>query len=401
MTEIDTSVFYCFRCGNRVKRAEGNCWYCGAPNRRSVRPPRHCPFCGESIAQKAVKCPHCAEFLDGRARPTPVAPSGPPQQITFVIDKAVIQADKPLMLKGGGQIPPGLANLLSDQTVRAIQSNQPGLIDQEGVRALPMPRAAAQAAASLPEAIEQETEPADTLPAPGKGPAVGKGPAAPKGKAPFPESVRRGGTDLVRPDSTAPVVSSGKERALSLAKAGGTALAKAGGSALAKLTDRLMGAMESPTAPPPTAAPTAATEAGPLDAEEVQLYRTCTVCGNELLADDNYCFHCGVVQRKIEKSGKPPMRVGGNTFPIFVLCVLLLAGMVYLALFGDRFKSFNLFGRPIRDVLQAAFSGFTFLLLAAAFFIRRTSVNQIAVLVFLVIWGLVSLVALIQSSFFS
>jgi len=395
MTEIDTSVFYCYRCGNRVKRAEGNCWYCGAPNRRSVRPPRHCPFCGERIAQKAVKCPHCAEFLDGRARPTPVTPSGPPQQITFVIDKAVIQADKPLMLEGGGQIPPGLANLLSDQTVRAIQSNQPGLIDQEGVRALPMPRAAAQAAASLPEAIEQETEPADALPAPGKGPAAGKG------KAPFPESVRRGGTDLVRPDSTAPVVASGKERALSLAKAGGTALAKAGGSALAKLTDRLMGAMESPTAPPPTAAPTAATEAGPLDAEEVHLYRICTVCGNEVLADDNYCFHCGAVQRKIEKSGKPPMRVAGNTFPIFVLCVLLLGGMVYLALFGDRFKSFDLFGRPIRDVLQAAFSGFTFLLLVAAFFIRRTTPNQIAVIVFLAIWGLVSLAALIQSSFFS
>ena len=77
MTEIDTSVFYCYRCGNRVKRAEGNCWYCGAANRRSVRPPRHCPFCGERIAQKAVKCPHCAEFLDGRARPAPVAPSAP------------------------------------------------------------------------------------------------------------------------------------------------------------------------------------------------------------------------------------------------------------------------------------------------------------------------------------
>jgi predicted nucleic acid-binding Zn ribbon protein len=393
MTEIDTSVFYCYRCGNRVKRAEGNCWYCGAPNRRSVRPPRHCPFCGLEITQKAVKCPHCAEFLDGRARPAQVVPSGPPQHITFVIDKAVIQADKPLMLEGGGRIPPGLANLLSDQTVRAIQSNQPGLIDQEGVRALPMPRAAAQAAASLPEAIEQETEPANALPAPGKGPAAGEG------KAPFPASVRRGGTDLVRPESTAPVVSSGKERALSLAKAGGTALAKAGGSALAKLTDRLMGAMESPTAPPPTAVPTA--EAGPLDAEEVQLYRICTVCGNEVLADDNYCFHCGVVQRKIEKSGKPPMRVAGNTFPIFLLCVLLLGGMVYLALFGDRFKSFGLFGRPIRDVLQAAFSGFTFLLLAAAFFIRRTTPNQIAVIVFLVIWGLVSLAALIQSSFFS
>ena len=43
------------------------------PARQSVPPPpqkqtRACPFCGEEILTSAIKCKHCGEFLDGKAK---------------------------------------------------------------------------------------------------------------------------------------------------------------------------------------------------------------------------------------------------------------------------------------------------------------------------------------------
>ena len=138
MSEIGPETFYCFSCGKRVKRESPTeqCWYCGAPTRRAIRPPRHCAFCDQPISHKAVKCRHCGEFLDGRP-----GAGGAPTQITFVIDKAIFQGDAPVTLAPGQPLPEHVAAHLTDRTREAIRDAAPALIDQPGVRALPAPDA--------------------------------------------------------------------------------------------------------------------------------------------------------------------------------------------------------------------------------------------------------------------
>jgi TM2 domain-containing membrane protein YozV len=52
---------------------------------------RSCPFCGEDIAQTAIKCKHCGEFLDGRPRhhPAPVAVA-PAPSVNVVVNQTMV-----------------------------------------------------------------------------------------------------------------------------------------------------------------------------------------------------------------------------------------------------------------------------------------------------------------------
>ncbi len=75
-------------CGNAMefsRSKEGHrvtCPNCSAVNVvgagvKILQSDRSCPFCAEPIQMAAVKCRHCGEFVDGRARVAP--PAGAPK----------------------------------------------------------------------------------------------------------------------------------------------------------------------------------------------------------------------------------------------------------------------------------------------------------------------------------
>jgi hypothetical protein len=365
-------VLYCYRCGKHVKRDGGKCWYCSAPTRRVIRPPRKCPFCDEEIGAKAIKCPHCGEFLDGRERTGAQTERTGPAQVVYVIDKAIIQGEKPLLLQGGGQVPPQVARMLSDQTVEAIRSNNPALIDQPGVKALPAP-------ANSP--IDIDAEEVSALPGARRAESMGEpGTAshAPPSEASHrkePDSGRQADRDLPvrRQETLAPAplpeaASATQQITRALVRGAGYALAKAGHWAYEALQSR-------------------AGEAEVIsDAEESDPYLICTFCHTEVLKADNYCFHCGVLLRggaarpdiKIEEPRKP-------TGAILIIAAFLTGAFVYLRKFAGPLPGFE-FGAPLT-------AGLALLLLVAAFFRRRTSANQISVIVLVALWLIAAIFA--------
>jgi hypothetical protein len=303
--QTQTEVLYCYRCGKRVKRnaMSGGCWYCSAPIRRHVRPPRKCPFCSQHIAHDAIKCHHCGEFLDGRPGN---ADGGAPRQITFVIDKAVIQGDQPLMLQGGGDMPENVARLLTQRTVEAIRSGEPSLIDQEGVKALPAPEGG-------------------------------------------------GGAMVPAEYSLAPV----DRRALA-----------------------------------PVSGPALDLEASPTDLltttnDDEGKYRQCKTCETEILVEDNYCFHCGGLQRK-EAAGprRMPNLADPSNAPYLLLSLFFMAVFLYLGREVETL-TFRDMAYPTAYAVWGLAS-VSLLLIGGAFIRRKTLVHRALTLVVFLLW-LVSL----------
>lgn len=273
-----TPATFCYQCGKRVGKQTETCWFCGAPTRRWIRRPKHCQFCGEPVRAEAVKCRHCGEFLDGRPRPEAAVQ----RQIVFVVDRNLIpgmQVSSDFRLVGGEPVPPQFARALDAQTVRAIESGQPALIAQAGVRALPAPAPG---------------EPLDVEPL---------GPASSSARAlPAP-----GGHDPANLPALRP--------------AGAPARAESGG--LGKALVKAGGALVRRALAPAPKKPQPAPAAGPQDQ-----YRYCIKCQTEILASDNFCFNCAAQYHEakieilpLEIRGRNRLNVGQILFSLTLIAV--------------------------------------------------------------------------------
>ena len=283
-----TQANFCYHCGRRINKQVENCWYCSMPTRRWIRAPKRCHFCGEQVRQEAVKCRHCGEFIDGRPRET----AAPPSQIIFVVDRQLLHGMPEARLLSGQPVPPEVARLLDVQTVRAIETGQPRLLTQPGVRALPAP--------AIDESDVSDVEPVSrhqggrALPAP-----PGANPPAIRTQPP----ARRGGSLPTHPGAAAGV---------------GKALIKAGGW----LARRML------SGPPPRP------EGEPIDATAADRYRICERCQTEILTEDNFCYNCGTQYHKAkvvhqEVVIKRPEHVHSGQF---LFTILLIAAHAVLKL---------------------------------------------------------------------
>jgi len=331
VAEPEREVNFCYRCGKRVGRQSGRCWFCAAPTIRVIRPARRCPFCESIIGHKAIKCPHCGEFVDGRLQPQP-------HHVTFVIDKAVISDGRmagpggPVALPRAGQPP---------SADRVLGGPPPPLLEQQGGPMLLPPAQADSAAPQRGGAAGQR---------PGSVDRAQQGPGGGSALAPY------GGAQ------EHPLTPYGGQ--------GGGALAPYGGGALAPYVG-------APEAPPP-ALPHV--EAEP---EDDSKYANCSVCQAEMLKTDNYCFHCGQLQPGAKSAwGRPPKLVSSNA-------PLHLTSLALLALYGalGHLPLLEEFNDPMyRGVAATA----ALLLPVWAFFRKRRLFSQaISVVIFLLILGVI------------
>jgi hypothetical protein len=329
-------VLYCHRCGKRARRSGGLCWYCNAELIREIRPARACPFCGEEIAHQAIKCPHCAEFLDGRPKQEGT-PGG--QQVTFVIDKAVFGGPNAIGNVSGQPFIGGASPLPTPAQDQALPFQAPAL-----------PQAA-------PAEIAYRQSDARALPAPAQA---------------------SGGTALVRQTNVVRTAAEHDDGYLVVHQ---------------QPTNQVVQGrvVEQPVAVPVQEAKVVA----PVVAEAPSRYKICVGCGTELLAGDNYCFHCGVLTH----GGKPlrPIKVDGKSNTIYfflsMLCMLFL--VLYTAARAIKLEIPPTLVKP--EYLSATTIGCvaaTFLLLLTAFFRKRGFGNQVVCMLLLVLWFVLSAGAL-------
>lgn len=347
MTPIATDepeVLYCYRCGKRVKREPGRCWYCDAPNRRgSVRPARHCPFCHEVIAIKAIKCPHCREFLDGR----PSAEGGTHQHITFNVDKAVFQGDKPPAMQGTATAmdddDQGYGGGSGPQVAGGGGGRGPGGLPGGGGRPGALPGGApdrlsgrSQRALPAPSEDEQQYDASGALiPLPDNAPA----------RPPMPVARR-------------------DDRALAAVSPGGARYPL---------------------------------QAVPAPDEEQSRYAICSVCQTEILSSDNYCFHCGTLQHRESRrdarrrlARREPR--GMSNAAHYALSVALMGGAIF-----EGHRQINIPIGTLTITSKEAVWGLAvvaFLLLADALLRRRSWRSWIVTVIFFGVWLLMLAAAL-------
>jgi hypothetical protein len=296
---LEQEVHYCYRCGKRVGKDMGKCYYCAAPTRRTIRPSRLCPFCEEPIGHKAVKCSHCGEFLDGRKKDEQQQPQQQAPSMTFVIDKAVF-SDGRMQLPGGQGHPQLTTQIGPDGRPLPASAQQPMFPHQNPQQALPYQ---GTDSSQWQQAQQQAQQEAPRLPAPQESsrkrrsrnePADSSAqPLAPYTAPPEQQQADWGGNPLA-PYQGGQLAAQGQGNQLA-------AYVDEQGRPLAPYTG---GANPlAPHAPPANLpapfdlSPQRAKQAVESKAAEESKYAVCGVCGTEMLATDSYCFHCGQVQK--------------------------------------------------------------------------------------------------------
>ncbi|MCX8036135.1 MAG: hypothetical protein N3D11_03580 [Candidatus Sumerlaeia bacterium] len=310
MADVSTEkeIHYCYQCRTRVRPNLENCWYCGVPVHRTIRPVRRCPFCAEPIRPESIKCRHCGEFLDGREK---VQPQSVQQMV--IIDKDAMRTlssmrPSPTALPGAGPSP----HLLAQQPPPAIEADYSEHTTGSGSTPTPV----------LPEHVPLVS---DDYPL---GPTAQDQPVAGRLALPAPEG-----------QTEHPIVS----RPTALPARSNTAAAE--GALMRRPTQLPARQVAQPlaTRPPavPSAAPLSPASDTAIDAEAADLYRRCELCGTEVLQSDNYCYHCGKKFRRTPKDAyrealerRRRLKQAFGTF----LAVLLLGGVaaaVYFWIQGD------------------------------------------------------------------
>lgn len=319
----EPAVNYCFCCGRRVNPQVDRCWFCSSPTRRQLRPPRTCPFCHERVRPRAVKCPHCNEFLDGRDRPSggggttiivqgmPGAPTAPsrgalpsaslPARGAVALPAPAPVAGRPLL--DGPSNPVASGRLLSgptaesDPAVEIVDDDEP--LPNVGESRYGKPGGLGADESVLD--VQASSVPALRSSSPSNLPAA-RGGEAPAGSG-------GAGLPAVRSDMPPTLPERIAESALPV---------------VAALGRRLLAA----AFPPKHAAGSDATTVEAIDPES--RFRICENCASEILSDDNFCFHCGTQHRRSPFPTAPVARPKSN----FWIHALVLVGLAMLALGG-------------------------------------------------------------------
>lgn len=339
----EREVRYCYQCGRRVNPDRPQCLFCNAYVHRAVRPPRACPFCGESVRHGAVKCPHCREFIGGKP------PRQPTSQSVVVVDRSIAGTPTDMTLLPGQPVPPGVAGRLERDTVQAIEAGQPEQVSQKGVRLLSGSAEAEPEDGEIIDAqLEEPGEERKRLP--------GGSPREPAVPA---RSGRTGSRALARRAETP----SAMVKFLGLGLQIGGALARGG--------RRLLGGRTQP-------------DAGDIhEAEAEDYYRICEQCDTEIRATDHFCYHCGMQYHGEPPGRKKVARVEPINWTVY-LAVLLFNGVtIYLR----RARGSQPFPEADARIpnLDEFLIGVAVVLLLIDFLQRRRSFSQLIAIVLLIL----------------
>ncbi len=134
-------------------------------------------------------------------------------------------------------------------------------------------------------------------------------------------------------------------------------------------------------------------------------YATCGICGTEIMADDNYCFHCGSLRKdpgKTKKSRRKLKRVAkksniSNSAYYFLIAAFGI-GIAVLGIF--RPVAFTYWAWEIRSgFFIAIFTPVSLLLIVAAYFRKRNFSSLLLTTLVTLFWVLCFAAALLGRAF--